>query len=128
MLLSDKPGFAHSSPAGRGLDCQPTGPISVVADHSKFEGYFIQGEMKGEGTMWFPNGDKYEGTFAKNQMHGHGIYLFASGDRYEGEYDSGKRVTGVIYQNGQSYASEFVNGQVGLPGRTCTHDGGLFMF
>ena len=56
----------------------------------KYVGEWNNGNMHGQGTFTYSNGDIYEGELKDNKMHGQGTFTYAHGDKYEGGYNYGK--------------------------------------
>ena len=73
-----------------------------------------------------PNGDKYVGTLdSHGNITGNGTYYYSNGDRYEGEFKDGKRhgKGSVYYVDGQRYEGDFKNDEKDGNGRFFQTDG-----
>lgn len=53
-----------------------------------YKGDFLNGAIHGKGVKKFPDGGVYEGGFNLGKMHGFGKMTFANGDAYEGNWAS----------------------------------------
>lgn len=62
------------------------------------------GQIHGDGSLVYPNGERYEGQWVQGKRHGRGAYHYADGGRYEGEWVDDK-----IHGRGQSH---YANGNV----------------
>jgi hypothetical protein len=59
------------------------------------EGEWVNGNLNGQGTTTFPNGEKYVGEYKDGKKNGQGTYYFladnqSKGDKYVGEFKDGK--------------------------------------
>ncbi len=67
------------------------------ASGNKNTGNWVDGNITGQGTFVWANGDRYEGQFKDNKKHGKGKMDFAEGDKYTGDWVDGKRTGQGIY-------------------------------
>ena len=73
-----------------------------------YTGQIQDGQMHGQGTLVYPNGERYEGQWNFGKRHGFGTYYYADGGRYEGEWVDDK-IHGKgksVYANGNVYEGE----------------------
>ena len=82
-------------------DCQNGyGEFSYAG--GKYKGFFQNGKINGEGTMYYKSGGIYVGTFREGLRSGFGIYTWSDGSKYEGDWllneKSGK---GAMFYLGQ---------------------------
>ena len=54
-------------------------------------GSVIEGQLTGDGIMFFHNGDKYDGQWLEGQFHGRGSLVYSNGDTFKGFFKQGKR-------------------------------------
>jgi hypothetical protein len=64
-----------------------------MSDGFEYIGGWTGGEIDGNGTAKYPNGDVYEGFFRKGQRQGRGVMRYASGEEYDGFWANGQRAT-----------------------------------
>ncbi|XP_060517623.1 MORN repeat-containing protein 4 homolog isoform X2 [Cylas formicarius] len=62
----------------------------LLADGTRYDGYFQDGLYNGLGVLTFTDGAKYEGEFFQGWFHGYGIFWRSDGMRHEGEFRGGK--------------------------------------
>lgn len=68
------------------------------------------GELSGNGTIGYPNGDSYTGTVASGKKTG-GTYTFQNGDRYEGTFSEDRMCDGTYtFVTGQTLQGHFNKG------------------
>ena len=68
------------------------------------------GELSGNATIGYPNGDSYTGTVASGKKTG-GTYTFQNGDRYEGTFSEDKMCDGTYtFATGQTLQGHFEKG------------------
>lgn len=68
------------------------------------------GELSGNGTIEYPNGDIYTGTVNAGKKTG-GTYTFQNGDRYEGTFSEDKMCDGTYtFATGQTLQGHFEKG------------------
>ncbi|MGP0565593.1 MULTISPECIES: caspase family protein [unclassified Nitrospina] len=79
----------------------------------KYEGAFVQGQRHGQGTYVWANGDKYVGEWVDNSREGQGTMTFHTGDRYEGAWnnDTMHGQGTFTWANGDQYVGSYVNGK-----------------
>lgn len=78
----------------------------------RLEAVFVAGQVRGEGTLRYPDGAQYIGTLRNGIPDGRGYFRDADGDQYEGDVRMGER-TGkaeMLYGSGSDYKGEFKNG------------------
>lgn len=76
--------FLNNRPNGKTTHTWPNGNVCV--------GNFVDGFLRGDGTMFFANGDKYVGEWSYDgEKRGHGTLFYADGTKYIGEFDSDKK-------------------------------------
>jgi hypothetical protein len=60
-------------------------------DQSRYEGFFKQGKMEGQGSKYYANGNILEGAWAKDLANGPGRFFKATDGTYkEGNWTAGK--------------------------------------
>ncbi len=77
----------------------------------KYDGAWVDGEIRGKGVARYPDGSVYEGSFENGAPHGFGKIAFADGGTYEGDWIDGK-IGGrgvMLYPNGTRYEGGFRN-------------------
>ncbi|RZC32140.1 MORN repeat-containing protein 4, partial [Asbolus verrucosus] len=62
----------------------------LLAEGTRYDGFFEDGLFQGLGVLTFSDGAKYEGEFFDGWYHGHGIFWRADGMRHEGQFRGGK--------------------------------------
>ena len=55
----------------------------------KYVGYFTRKRFRGEGKMWFWDGNYFEGEFLRGERHGKGRFVSRLGIEYWGEWEKG---------------------------------------
>ena len=86
------------------------------ADGRIYDGNFKKGNVDGNGTVYYPDGDRLEGEFDDTetyQMYGKGILYRADGTRYEGGFNYGDKYGfGVEYDKDGNilYEGDFEHG------------------
>jgi hypothetical protein len=58
-------------------------------DGFRYTGAFKSGEIDGDGTAIYPNGDTYVGAFAKGRRQGRGVLTYATGQISSGVWENG---------------------------------------
>lgn len=99
---------------GGTLDGQMHGQGSALYHNGdKYEGAFVQGQRHGQGTYVWANGDKYVGEWVDNSREGQGTMTFHTGDRYEGAWNNDvMHGQGTFtWANGDQYVGAYVNGK-----------------
>ena len=73
----------------------------------------LTGEMHGQGTYRFENGDTYSGAWKNGLQHGKGVMRFADGGEVEGEFNMGIEfgLCTYKYPNGDKYFGMLCNYQ-----------------
>jgi hypothetical protein len=56
-----------------------------------YSGGYKDGNINGQGTITFRNGDKYVGEFKDGKFNGQGAFTLANGNKYVGQWRDGKR-------------------------------------
>lgn len=69
-----------------------------------YTGQIQDGQMHGQGTLEYPNGERYDGQWHFGKREGYGVYYYLDGGRYEGEWVDDK-----IHGQGKSF---YANGNV----------------
>ena len=80
---------------------------------NKYVGEWKEGEMTGQGTLTWTNGDKYVGEWKEGEMTGQGTRTWANGDKYVGEFKESER-TGqgtLTWASGNKYVGEWKEGE-----------------
>ena len=77
--------FRNGLQHGRGTYTLPSG--------YRYEGDWVDGEVRGMGRATYPNGSVYEGQFENGKPHGKGKITYADGGTYEGDWVGGE-ITG----------------------------------
>ena len=54
------------------------------------DGSLIRGQMDGQGSLTFKNGDQYKGNFKNGLFDGEGTFTSKSGWKYEGKFKKGQ--------------------------------------
>lgn len=85
------------------------------------------GNISGNGTCYYSNGDRYDGEFKDGKRHGKGITRYADGQRYEGNYKDDKEDGyGCFYQtNGRKYFGDFKKGKFDGHGSIYSQNGNV---
>jgi|UniRef100_A0A7S4GJK2 hypothetical protein len=80
--------------------------------NNKYEGYWDDDKMSGEGTMFFASGAVYTGTWLDNCFDGKGKYSWTDSSFYEGMWRSNKMHGEGMYQDstGKRWHGKFYNG------------------
>ena len=143
-----KPDYSKNSDIGIGFGTEKwTNCWGVVTVRGMvLEGEWVNGNLNGQGTTTFPNGEKYVGEYKDGKYQGQGTFTFADGNKYVGEFQDGKyqgqgtfthangdKYVGgqkdgekngqgtYTYANGDKYVGEFKNGVIhGLGMKTLT--------
>ena len=86
---------------------------SLNLPKDRYIGEYKDGQMNGNGTLEFSNGNKYDGEFKYGNFNGIGKYYFSNGDRYEGEFSTNQRNGWgtFYYANGERYVGEWFEGK-----------------
>lgn len=79
-------------------------------ENCKYVGEFRNGQLEGQGIMYYKSGRVYKGDFILNAPDGTGEENYENGDHYKGKYKKGfKSGMGTYtYKNGDVYKGEFV--------------------
>eukprot|EP00828_Plagiopyla_frontata_P022408 TRINITY_DN2899_c0_g1_i2.p2 TRINITY_DN2899_c0_g1~~TRINITY_DN2899_c0_g1_i2.p2 ORF type:complete len:149 (+),score=29.65 TRINITY_DN2899_c0_g1_i2:354-800(+) len=99
----------------------------MFADSSKYNGYFKQNEIEGQGVYKWPDGKCYSGlkvlpflvqfyclgSWVNNQMSGKGTLKWLDGRKYVGEYYQDKKMGFGIFSwpDGRKYIGYWENGK-----------------
>ena len=83
-----KPDYSKNSDIGIGFGTEKwTNCWGVVTVRGMvLEGEWVNGNLNGQGTTTFPNGEKYVGEFKDGKKSGQGTATFADGNKYVGEF------------------------------------------
>jgi hypothetical protein len=75
----------------------------------RYEGSFSKGQMNGEGTYTWADGQIFVGQYADGRQHGLGKYRNEGGDEFQGSWVQGKRHgRGVsVFASGSKFEGEF---------------------
>ena len=88
------------------------------------------GDMEGEGTITWRNGDTYEGEFKYNNCHGKGTMTYDRGDVYHGAFEHGMRHGNglYVYADGpyKSYVGGFRDGEMHGFGKMLPRNGEMY--
>ena len=79
--------------------------------HTHTHIYIYQnGNMHGNGTLVYPNGEKYTGDFVDGKRHGRGRYEYQNGGSYEGDWVNDKICGKGLskYPNKNIYVGDFL--------------------
>ena len=68
------------------LEKKFTGYGILYSHNCKFEGYWDNNKLNGQGRLFLSNGDYFEGTFHNNMALFKGIYIHKDGTIFEGEW------------------------------------------
>jgi hypothetical protein len=85
---------------------------SASGKRYRLEAVFVAGQVRGEGTLRYPDGTQYIGTLRNGKPDGRGYLRYADGTQYEGDVRMGE-LTGtaeMLYPNGDDYKGGFKNG------------------
>jgi len=87
-------------------------PVMNPLNAARYEGDWVNGNERGQGTIVWPNGDHYEGAWRDGKQHGHGTGIWANGAHYEGDWRDGKRHGHgtMIWPNTLRYEGDWANG------------------
>lgn len=79
-----------------------------------YVGQWVEGWKHGKGELTFSNGEKFTGDFQKNKFNGAGVYLFQDNERYEGNFVDGKfNGQGTYYyKDGKIKTGQWVNNKM----------------
>ena len=79
----------------------------------KYVGEWNDGNMHGQGTFTFSNGDIYVGELKDNKMHGQGTFSSANGYKFVGEWKDGEEQgQGThTFADGTKYIGEWKDGE-----------------
>jgi hypothetical protein len=105
--------LANSVYEGYILNGEPSGEGTIIFDNGdKYTGNWVNGDRTGQGTFYWANGDNYTGNFVNDKRDGKGTYKWASGGGYTGDWVDGERTgQGTEYlADGCYYTGSFVNG------------------
>ena len=61
-----------------------------MTDGFRYFGQWVGGEMQGNGTATYANGDIYVGAFKGGVRQGQGKLSFGTGEQVEGKWDNGE--------------------------------------
>ena len=75
-----------------------------------YVGKWKNGELHGQGTYTWSDGDKYVGEFKDGGKHGHGIVTYPDGSKYVGECKDDKPWNGTRYDKNGKINVIFTNG------------------
>lgn len=92
---------------------EPRTTKSFMDFGGEFNGFFVDGEMSGEGTLVAQDGSKYVGEFEHSKPNGYGVLTLSSGGHYEGDWVDGEREGQgtMLYADGRSYVGEWARGR-----------------
>ena len=78
---------------------------------TRYEGQFKMGQHHGKGRLKYEaTGDCYNGDWVKGNIEGEGTFTFSNGDMYAGEFTDNMMKQGILNKaNGDEYAGDFVN-------------------
>jgi len=108
-------GTTLSSPTAVGngsFSGQPSSPVDVASGNTtwSYDGEWKEGEMCGQGTFNFVNGDMFSGEWKDGAANGQGYYVWKStGDKYMGEFANMKRHGSgtMMFLNGHKFDGTF---------------------
>lgn len=96
------------------LSLKPNGyGILIKSDGSRYEGYFVNGQLNGRGRYFTSKAEFFEGNFQSGTASGIGIFIHPDGNVYKGEWHNDKTDgNGVeIFSDGSTFQGEFKNGK-----------------
>ena len=101
----------------------------IFADGNKLVGQWKDGGLHGQGTYTWPSGTKYVGEFKDGKQHGQGTSTWANGNKYVGEFKDGKQhgQGTTTYASGAKYVGEYKNGKQDGQGTQIDADGGKYV-
>ncbi|KAL9645100.1 hypothetical protein ABK040_001986 [Willaertia magna] len=103
------PSLNTSSTAGSSNNLTPSTTNRTSNEYKpnewKYEGEWKDGNMEGQGTFTFPNGDLYDGQWKENKPTGQGLYTWnKTQNRYMGEFkDLYRHGSGTMLYNNNGY-------------------------
>ena len=86
-----------------------------MADGSRMEGNFLNGELNGRGTAFLPDGSRMEGNSLNGELNGRGTAFLPDGLRMEGSFLNGElngRGT-VFLPDGSRMEGNFIDNELG---------------
>ena len=109
-------GTAKPDAAAATAQPKPAEVKELVAGNTTYRGYFAQdsdGQVSGEGTVVWTNGDRFTGHLVNGLRQGKGRFVWAAGNAYDGDWKDNVAVgKGVItFVGGNRYEGQVVNGQ-----------------
>ena len=75
-------------------------------------GDFVNGELDGEGALYYKEGDEYVGGWKRNVKNGFGVYRWVSGNTYTGPWVDNRRegkLGELRWFNGDAYVGEWLD-------------------
>ena len=103
----------------------------VIDARLNYTGHFVMGQINGNGTMYWKNGDRYQGNWLNGQREGQGIIVYAEDNdllSYSGSW-KGDRMLGtgtLIWKNGDHYTGEVEDGLMSGKGSYYWMDGRVY--
>eukprot|EP00475_Leptophrys_vorax_P045524 TRINITY_DN9474_c0_g1_i4.p1 TRINITY_DN9474_c0_g1~~TRINITY_DN9474_c0_g1_i4.p1 ORF type:complete len:753 (-),score=171.28 TRINITY_DN9474_c0_g1_i4:1171-3429(-) len=74
---------------------------------------WVDGQMNGQGSMYYPNGNIFVGTWVNGQKEGPGSFVWNDGRKFNGNYAAGKPNGFGTFMNalGERYEGNYVDGK-----------------
>ena len=111
------------------LALKPNGyGILIKSDGSRYEGFFVNGQLNGRGRYFTSKGEFFEGEFRSGTASGMGIFIHPDGNVYKGEWHNDKTDgEGVeIFADGSTFHGEFSKGKKNGKGKYQWIDGSQY--
>jgi hypothetical protein len=108
------------------LNDEPSGEGTMRWENGNiYTGNWVNGIFAGYGVFTFASGDKYEGNFSNDKFHGKGTFIWKDGSSYTGDWANGVRTGYGVYRfsNGDKYEGDFINGELNGQGTITFADG-----
>lgn len=96
LLIKIRKGKKYSTTSARferGIS-QGKGIFKLHQTNERYEGIYVDGQIRGIGKYWNDNGDYYQGQIINFILHGNGKMTYANGSTFEGKFNVSKYWTG----------------------------------
>ncbi|EGR31532.1 hypothetical protein IMG5_107520 [Ichthyophthirius multifiliis] len=93
--------------------CRDGYGIQTWADGAKYEGYWKDNKVSGQGKFWHVDGDIYDGQWEQDKANGFGNYIHINGATYQGHWkDDLQDGFGIeIWTDGSKYEGYYKEGK-----------------